>query len=165
MPRRKAKPPSVAEDRAWWFGEIAAQSRARIEKGRAEYGDESFERAPRELEIEILEEAVDIVGWIYVLWRSLHIDPDADVSEGKFLRAVRENIAAQTFGSPPARRFETRDEVLRDIERMAAVAAVQWRGLRQRLGPIMTGAMLTEPRPEPIVEPPARVGRRGGLSG
>lgn len=42
--------------------------RARLKKGAAEYGDESFNKPPEVLRQEILEEIEDICGWAYVLW-------------------------------------------------------------------------------------------------
>lgn len=45
--------------------------RSRLEAGRAEYGDRSFERPPTELLAELQEEALDLAGWGFVLWHRL----------------------------------------------------------------------------------------------
>lgn len=42
--------------------------RARLEQGRATYRDESFERDPAELLVELAQEALDLAGWGFVLW-------------------------------------------------------------------------------------------------
>lgn len=40
----------------------------RLQKGSVEYGDRSFERTAYATVTEILEEQVDQVGWLFVLW-------------------------------------------------------------------------------------------------
>jgi hypothetical protein len=45
-----------------------AEVRARLEAGRATYGDRSFERSPSELLRELEQEALDLAGWGFVLW-------------------------------------------------------------------------------------------------
>jgi hypothetical protein len=50
-----------------WPGFVEAV-RARLEAGRAEYGDESFERPPTELVSELEQEALDLAGWGFVLF-------------------------------------------------------------------------------------------------
>jgi len=40
----------------------------KMKKGFEEYGDGSFKRPPIELLDEIEQEAMDIVGWGYILW-------------------------------------------------------------------------------------------------
>lgn len=44
------------------------QVAARLEVGRAEYGDRSFRRPPLETDGEILDEILDIAGWAFVKW-------------------------------------------------------------------------------------------------
>ena len=46
---------------------FAAAVRARLEAGRAEYGDRSFTRPPAELLGELEQELYDICGWSYVV--------------------------------------------------------------------------------------------------
>ena len=45
--------------------------RARLEKGRAEYGDRSFTRSPGDLMVELQQEVLDLAGWGFVLWHRL----------------------------------------------------------------------------------------------
>lgn len=40
----------------------------RLAKGRREYGDRSFTRAPHELAQEVMLEQIDQPGWLFVLW-------------------------------------------------------------------------------------------------
>lgn len=44
--------------------------RARLETGKKEYGDRSFLRDTSEIDDEIDQELLDIVGWAYVRWAS-----------------------------------------------------------------------------------------------
>lgn len=44
---------------------------ARMEKGKVEYGNRSFSADPEVLIREIQEEAEDIGGWSFILWRRL----------------------------------------------------------------------------------------------
>lgn len=50
------------------FEAFAAGVRARLEQGRATYGDRGFERPPSELLAELEQEALDLAGWGFVLW-------------------------------------------------------------------------------------------------
>jgi hypothetical protein len=51
---------------------FTAQVRARLETGRREYGDESFNKDPRELLDELGQEAMDLAGWGYILWHRVN---------------------------------------------------------------------------------------------
>lgn len=53
------------------FDAFVAAVRARLEAGRAQYGDRSFERPPAELLGEIGQEALDLAGWGFVLFERL----------------------------------------------------------------------------------------------
>ena len=46
-----------------------AAVRARLERGRVTYRDESFHRDPAVILGELAQEALDLAGWGYVLWR------------------------------------------------------------------------------------------------
>lgn len=50
---------------------FAAEVRARLEQGRADYGDRSFSADPDELLRELQQEALDLAGWGYVLFRRI----------------------------------------------------------------------------------------------
>jgi len=50
------------------FPEFISSVRARLDAGRATYGDSSFERPTAELLGELMQEAQDLAGWGFVLW-------------------------------------------------------------------------------------------------
>ena len=50
---------------------FAEAVRARLEAGRAAYGDRSFSRGPGELLGELEQEVLDLAGWGFVLFRRL----------------------------------------------------------------------------------------------
>ncbi|MEI9940513.1 MAG: hypothetical protein WDO69_25135 [Pseudomonadota bacterium] len=50
------------------FDSFVGEVRARLEAGRAAYGDRSFTRPPAELLGELQQEALDLAGWGFVLW-------------------------------------------------------------------------------------------------
>jgi hypothetical protein len=63
--------------------------RARLEAGRAAYGDRSFDRPTAELLGELQQEALDLAGWGFVLFERLRrleamaerVDRDAETAE------------------------------------------------------------------------------------
>lgn len=52
-------------------GEFVRRLAARLEAGRLEYGDRSFQRPPAELVAELQLEALDLAGWGFILWERL----------------------------------------------------------------------------------------------
>ena len=69
------------------FTEFARAVNARLEAGRASYGDASFSRHPAVLCGEVEQELLDVCGWAYVLWvrmRALRdaLDGNATTSAG-----------------------------------------------------------------------------------
>ena len=48
--------------------EFTVAMEERLSMGHTEYGDGSFSQSPNELLGEMREEALDIVGWGYILW-------------------------------------------------------------------------------------------------
>ena len=50
---------------------FAVRVRQRLEAGRAAYGDTSFSRDPVELLNELQQEALDLAGWGFVLFRRI----------------------------------------------------------------------------------------------
>ena len=50
------------------FPDFAQAVRNRLERGRRDYGDDSFRRAPEEILQELAQEAEDLAGWGFVLW-------------------------------------------------------------------------------------------------
>jgi hypothetical protein len=65
----ESEPP--APDPLAAFGDFAAAVRARLEQGRAAYGDRSFSADPDELLAELQQEALDLAGWGHVLYRRM----------------------------------------------------------------------------------------------
>ena len=53
------------------FPEFMATIRQRLEVGRIQYGDASFDRPEAELIGEIEQELEDVCGWAFVLWTRL----------------------------------------------------------------------------------------------
>jgi hypothetical protein len=53
------------------FPEFVEAVRARLEAGRAAYGDRSFDRPTAELVGELQQEALDLAGWGFVLFERL----------------------------------------------------------------------------------------------
>lgn len=59
------------------FAEFARAVNARLEAGRASYGDASFSRHPAVLCGEVEQELLDVCGWAYVLWVRMRALRDA----------------------------------------------------------------------------------------
>ena len=59
------------------FAEFARAVNARLEAGRASYGDVSFSRHPAVLCGEVEQELLDVCGWAYVLWVRMRALRDA----------------------------------------------------------------------------------------
>ena len=53
------------------FDRFQQQVRERMEMGRKEYGDRSFDAQGLELVEEIRQELLDVSGWSYILWHKL----------------------------------------------------------------------------------------------
>ena len=53
------------------FDRFQQQVRERMEMGRKEYGDRSFDAQGLELVEEIRQELLDVCGWSYILWHKL----------------------------------------------------------------------------------------------
>lgn len=58
--------PGVDHPTRW--SQFAANVVARLDAGKAVYGDRSFERRPEELSGEIEEELLDVCAWSFILW-------------------------------------------------------------------------------------------------
>lgn len=83
--------------------EWVAMVEAKMARGREEYGDGSFMRPPSEIVAELTEEAVDLAGWGFVLWRIKH-----GVGLGNPLQGLRAFIrdSYHTSAWPPPDRQE-----------------------------------------------------------
>lgn len=53
------------------FPEFVNQVRGRLERGKRDYGDASFERPLPQLIEELRQEALDLCGWSFVVWARL----------------------------------------------------------------------------------------------
>lgn len=53
------------------FPAFVERVQARLEQGRAQYGDRSFDAEPAVLLAELQAEALDLAGWGFVLWHRL----------------------------------------------------------------------------------------------
>lgn len=53
------------------FPAFIAQAKARLEQGRVEYGDKSFDADPIKLIGEMQQEALDLCNWGFIAWRRL----------------------------------------------------------------------------------------------
>ncbi len=62
------------------FDAFIGAVRARLEKGRREYGEASFSRPPAELVGELEQEALDLAGWGFVLWCRLRALSEATLA-------------------------------------------------------------------------------------
>lgn len=70
----------------------------RLEAGRAEYGDASFDKPQHELVRELTEEAADLAGWGFVMWAQT-----VGFDRGDTLRQAPEYLRAASHASvlPP----------------------------------------------------------------
>ena len=59
------------------FTEFARAVNARLEAGRASYGDASFSRHPAVLCGEVEQELLDVAGWGFILWCRMRALRDA----------------------------------------------------------------------------------------
>lgn len=53
------------------FPAFAEEVRARLDRGRLHYGDRSFSSSPGELLDELSQEALDLAGWAFILFRRI----------------------------------------------------------------------------------------------
>jgi hypothetical protein len=86
--------------------------RTRLEAGRAEYGDRSFDAPPDELRREISEELQDVCAWSYILWKRLQsASCNGGCEESRTLRArnveLREELLSFIGLTPLRERLES----------------------------------------------------------
>lgn len=89
------------------IADFCGQVSARLEAGAREYGDRSFRRPPGHIIREILEEALDEAGWLFVLWCQAQWkwrEPFFAMAEERkeFLRTMRTRIRNEDRSAPPA---------------------------------------------------------------
>lgn len=129
---------------------------ARLETGTAEYGNRSFLRQPAELVDEVLQELLDVVGWIYILWakadRKLRGPQPEATQRGAFLFQLRHRLSRRDRGVPQGQHLEA---ALVDLEVLAIDAFETAQRVEERLQAV---ARALEVAPDFT---PSR-GRRGG---
>jgi hypothetical protein len=147
-----------------WWNHLCWAFDARLDKGARAYGDESFERPLLDLQTEVLEELVDAVGWLFVLWCQVRRFKGATILRRKrFLEAVRVRLQVGQWTAP-----EPMPQ--REIERLATLAACQWAAMRQSLEHLRSAAFAIEAaecaakHKTTARAGDAYIGRRGGLS-
>lgn len=145
----------------WWM--MRRDLEARLVKGGQTYGDRSFDLTPGRILGEVTDELIDVPGWLFVLWRSLQPKrwKRSESAIRAFCDVVGARIEAGTF-SPE--QMETRNDVLREIERLAAVGCVACARMRDRSMDLVVAIGQTLPRRivEQITDDAQR-GQRGGV--
>jgi hypothetical protein len=158
--RYERKPAQLAPH---WWTHLCWAFDARLNKGAAEYGDESFDLPLLDLRTEILEELVDAVGWLFLAWcrvQSPRLKRAAAATRKRFLERVRIRLQTGAW-------TQHEPDPAREVERLAALAACQWASMRQDLEGLMSAVRDIEFARCPKSQPPAGdayIGRRGGLS-
>lgn len=151
----------------WWFQLLSWQLQARWKQGHLEYGDRSFAQPASELRFEVLQELVDVVGWLFVLWRSRQVQrglaKDRRRSERRFLAAVRRHVLIGDLAQRSIAKITSEADVLCEIERLAALASLQWNEVEKRLA-LICGAVAALQQPtETHITDEAHRGQRGGV--
>lgn len=130
--------------------------RERLEAGALEYGNRSFLRQPAELVDEVVQELLDVVGWVYILWakvdRKLRGAQPEQTQRGAFLYQLRHRLARRDRGVPQGQHLEA---ALVDLEVLAIDAFETAQRVEERLQAV---ARALEVAPDFT---PSR-GRRGG---
>lgn len=58
----------ISDEAISTFDAFTAQVRSRLDRGRQDYGDSSFDRPLGDVLRELSEEALDIAGWGFIVW-------------------------------------------------------------------------------------------------
>lgn len=152
----------------WWIDQLGWLLQARWKKGAEQYGEQSFGLRPQEIQREILQELVDVPGWLFVLWRSLQRNRwrSRTGAENAFLRAVRKRVTDGRFEAPQPEEITTTLDVLREIERLAAVGACNWQAGRARLESLCSRieaiTLAKRPKTKDRISDQPTKGQRGG---
>lgn len=133
--------------------EFLADVRARLDHGAREYGDQSFVRPVATTQREILEEQIDQVGWLYVLWcqaaRKTALPRNQEGLRATYLKRLEHRVRRND-------RRKTEDgvrgafDLMCEIEVLALDLFLQGEELRRRLHPICRAievAQLLQPDP------------------
>jgi len=119
--------------------EFLAEIAARLDKGREEYGDQSFVKPVSATTREILEEQADQVGWLYVLWcqaaRKTDMVRDQLTLRGLFLSAIEHRIRRNDRRQKDAYAVGALN-CMEEIEVLALDLFLQGQELKRRLLPI-----------------------------
>lgn len=137
---------------------------ARLDAGAREYGDQSFVRPVAETEREILEESVDQVGWLYVLWcqaaRKTDMTRDQAVLRQIFRERVDHRIRRNDRRNPvDAARDRSTLGLVADLEILAVDLFGAHLTLVRRLRPLVRSLEVAAAMPASHLSS----GRRGGM--
>lgn len=127
----------------------------RLSKGEHKHGDRSFERSPVEILGEMRDEALDLAGWGYILWKRIQFSidqlradllqaPDDEASTARTLDVAGRLLTQAGYFKNRPPKLDDPHFLRGTIERLENVAAE----LRER-DPEMLAAELVEPEPAP----------------
>lgn len=137
---------------------------ARLDAGAREYGDQSFVRPLAETERQILEESIDQVGWLYVLWcqatRKTDMVRDQAALRQLFRERVDHRIRRNDRRNPVAAAHDRSAlGLVADLEILAVDLFAAHMALARRLRPLVRSLEVTAALPARHLSS----GRRGGM--
>lgn len=118
-----------------------AELNRRLEQGEREYGGKSFSRRPADLEREIDEELLDLVGWLYVLWsqagwKAGELEGREHERRAQFLANIRHRALRNDRSSPDRPPTMNPSLCMVDLEILAVDCLDLADQVRRRLHPI-----------------------------
>lgn len=132
----------------------------RLNKGAREYRNRSFTRRVRDVERELKEELLDLVGWTYVLWsQAAHragVEGDEAVLRGLFFTNLRHRLMRNDRSKPEVEAAHGAPACMGDLEILAMDMFEQAEHFKRRLFPIARAIEVAK-----WISPPMK-GRRGG---
>lgn len=144
------------------IGQFLQDVAARLEHGAAEYGDQSFAKPVAQTEREIVAEAVDQVGWCYILWcqaaRKTDLSRRQDVLRGEWLQRIEARLRRRDRSSPFPPNTASPAAVMVELEVLALDLFERHQDLVRRLHPLVRAIEVAAAMPAPYVPR----GRRGG---
>lgn len=117
-----------------------AELGTRLDRGAAEYGNQSFAKPVNDTLEEILEEQIDQVGWCYVLWcqaaRKTDMVRDQATLRLAFAERLAHRIRRNDRRAPHEGGFGGAASCMAELEVLAIDLFLQHQELRRRLTPI-----------------------------
>lgn len=133
----------------------------RLTQGALEYGDRSFARPVAATEREIEQEALDLVGWIYVLWcqaaRKTDMVKDQKTLRPTFIDAVRHRLRRNDRRDVHEAAYGSARGAMVELEVLAMDCFEFGQQLQRRLSPIARAIEVAQ-----VTQPYEYRGRRGG---